>query len=181
MSSQIFEAYQIVGAEHQNRLLAIVRSDASTALFSFNVSNYPPINLSDLHIDKVLPINESFLIDSSSGFGVSSYQFQIFSGTDQILYYYYPDSDTCASKDSFERLLRRLIQEYSPDKHGDFEWVEAYKSDDLAYIDISTANNKQPPKNRESKFKEELERRQPEYTIHEPYKVKFIPTTASTH
>lgn len=107
---QIFEAYQIVGGEHQNRLLAIVKSGDSTALFSFNVSNYPPINLSDLHIDSALPINETFLIDSSNGFGISSYQFQIISGTDQILYYYYPDSDTCMSKDSFERLLKRLIQ-----------------------------------------------------------------------
>lgn len=109
-SFQIFEAYQIVGAEHQNRLLAIVKSGSSSALFSFNVSNYPPINLSDLHIESVVPINETFLIDSSSGFGVSSYQFQIFSGNEQVLYYYYPDDDTCRSKEMFERILRKLIQ-----------------------------------------------------------------------
>lgn len=109
-SLQIFEAYQIVGAEHQNRLLAIVRSGMSSALFSFNVSTYPPINLSDLHIESVFKINETFLIDSSSGFGVSSYQFQILSGNEQTLYYYYPDDETCKAKMSFERILRKLIQ-----------------------------------------------------------------------
>lgn len=107
---QIFETYQIVGAEHQNRLLAIVRSGNSSALFAFHVSNYPPINLSDLHIGLVLPINETFLIDSSSGYGISSYQFQIFSGKEQILYYYYPDEETCKSKEIFEKLLKKLIQ-----------------------------------------------------------------------
>lgn len=107
---QIFEAYQIVGAEHQNRLLAIVRSVHSTALFSFNVSNYPPINLSDLHIESVVPINGTLFIDSSSGFGVSSHQFQIISGIEQTLYYYYPDDETCRSKEIFEKLLKKLIQ-----------------------------------------------------------------------
>lgn len=64
-----------------------------------------------------------------------------------------------------------MLLEYSSEKHGDFEWMEAYKSSDLTDIDPNIANNKQPPKNRESKFKEELERRKPEYTIHEPYKI----------
>lgn len=63
------------------------------------------------------------------------------------------------------------ILEYSTEKHGDFEWLEAYKSSDLTDIDLNIALNKLPPKNRESKFREELERRKPEYTIHEPYKI----------
>jgi hypothetical protein len=70
----------------------------------------PPINLSDLHIDSVFPINETFLIDSSSGFGISTHQFQILSGKDQILYYYYPDDETCRSKDVFVKILKKLIQ-----------------------------------------------------------------------
>lgn len=100
----------MVGAEHQNRLLAIVKSGTSSAFFSFSVSTYPPINLSDLHIDKVIAINETFLIDSSSGFGISSHQFQILSGNEQTLYYYYPDEETCKAKANFERILRKLIQ-----------------------------------------------------------------------
>lgn len=109
-SLKIFEAYQVVGAEHQNRLLAIVKSGDSSALFSFNVSVYPPINLSDLNIESVVPINETFLIDSSSGFGISSHQFQILSGSEQTIYYYYPDADTCTSKANLERVLKKLIQ-----------------------------------------------------------------------
>lgn len=100
----------MVGAEHQNRLLAIVKSGNSSALFSFNVLSNPPINLSDLHIDAVFPINETFLIDNSSGYGISTHQFQILSGNEHILYYYYPDDDTCRSKESFVRILKKLIQ-----------------------------------------------------------------------
>ena len=68
-------------------------------------------------------------------------------------------------------LQLNFILEYSIEKHGDFEWLEAYKSSDLTDIDLNIALNKFPPKNRESKFREELERRKPEYTIHEPYKI----------
>lgn len=106
---QIFEAYQVVGAEHQNRLLAIVKSGDSSALFSFNVSTYPPVGLSDLGIETVTPINDTFLIDSS-GYGVSSHQFQIISGNEQTVYYYWPDDETCKNKSNFERILKRLIQ-----------------------------------------------------------------------
>jgi Type II inositol 1,4,5-trisphosphate 5-phosphatase PH domain len=100
----------VVGAEHQNRILAIVRSGSSSALFAFNVSTYPPVNLSDLQIDSIAPINESFLIDSSCGYGISSHQFQILTGSEQILYYYYPDEETCRSKANLERVLKKLIQ-----------------------------------------------------------------------
>ena len=105
------EAYQIVGAEHQNRILAIVKSGGnSSALFSFNVANYPPINLSDLKINSVLAVNENFLIDTTSSSGVSSHQFQISSGNETHIYFYYPDEDTLRSKENFVRILRKLIQ-----------------------------------------------------------------------
>ncbi|KAL7033635.1 hypothetical protein ACKWTF_007654 [Chironomus riparius] len=167
----ILEAYQIVGAEHQNRILAVVKSGSSSALFSFDCYNYPPINLSDLHITSVLPINETFLIDNSTaGYGVSSHQFQIMSGNENLTYYYYPDEETLRSKEVFEKILKRLIQEYT-EENGDFSWLQAYKSSDFTEIDYNIASNKFPPKNRESKFREELERRKPEYTMYEPYKV----------
>ncbi|KAG5681858.1 hypothetical protein PVAND_011265 [Polypedilum vanderplanki] len=163
----IFEAYQIVGAEHQNRVLVVVKSGNSSALFSFAIANYPPINLSDLHINAVLPINETFIIDNRPGSGISSHQFQILSGNETFTYYYYPDHN----KEQFDKVLRKLIQEYSEENHGNFMWLDAYKSSDLSEIDLDIATNKLPPKNRESKFREELERRKPEYTIYEPYKI----------
>jgi Type II inositol 1,4,5-trisphosphate 5-phosphatase PH domain len=107
---QTFEAYQVIGAEHQNRLLAIVKSGNSSALFSFNVSNYPPVSISDFNIDSIFPIDETFLIDNGSGYGISTHQFQILTGSEQILYYYYPDQDTCRSKEIFEKTLKKLIQ-----------------------------------------------------------------------
>lgn len=100
----------MVGAEHQNRLLVIVKCGGSSALFSFNVSTNPPINLSDLHIASVWPINETFTVDSSSGYGVSTHQFVIIAGKEQVLFYYYPDDETCRHKANFERVLRKLIQ-----------------------------------------------------------------------
>lgn len=87
-----------------------MKSGNSSALFSFNVSTYPPNHLSDLQIDAVFPINETFLIDNSSGYGISTHQFQILTGSEQILYYYYPDEDTSRSKEVFERILKKLIQ-----------------------------------------------------------------------
>lgn len=63
------------------------------------------------------------------------------------------------------------VLEFSDEKRGDFEWIQAYKSSDLSEVHPGIAQNKFPPKNRESKFREELERRKPEYTIHEPYKI----------
>lgn len=68
-------------------------------------------------------------------------------------------------------MFHLLFLEYSVERNGSFQWLEAYKSSDLTEIDVNIALNKFPPKNRESKFREELERRKPEYTIHEPYKV----------
>lgn len=49
--------------------------------------------------------------------------------------------------------------------------MEPYRSKNESEIDVNIALNKYPPKNRESKFKEELERRKPEYTFYEPYKI----------
>lgn len=51
-----------------------------------------------------------------------------------------------------------------------FDWLEIYKRADMMDINPQISNNKLPPKNRESKFREELDRRKPEYTMHEPYK-----------
>jgi hypothetical protein len=92
--------------------LAVVKSSGrSSALFSFNVANYPPINLSDLKISSVLPIDETFLIDvSAATSGVSSHQFQILGGNESHTYFYYPDESTLRSKDNFVRILRKLIQ-----------------------------------------------------------------------
>lgn len=104
------ETYQIVGAEHQNRLLAIVQSGNSSALFSFNLSNNPPKIFSDITVNDVFPINGTFFIDSNSGIGISSHQFTILSENVQSTYYFYPNEETFQSKVVFDKILKRLIQ-----------------------------------------------------------------------
>lgn len=61
-------------------------------------------------MNDICPVNETFLIDNSTGSGVSSHQFQILSGRNVLTYYYYPDSNTIRGKESFDRILRKLIQ-----------------------------------------------------------------------
>lgn len=68
-------------------------------------------------------------------------------------------------------MLIKSFLEYSTENNGNHQWLDSYKSSDLTEIDYNIASNKLPPKNRESKFKEELERRRPEYTMYEPYKI----------
>lgn len=111
MFRQILEAYQIVGPEHQNRLLAIVQSGKSSALFSFNLFTSPPKNFSDITVNDVFPINGTFFIDvNSSTFGISSHQFQILSENIQSTFFYYPDDEICRNKEIFDKILKRLIQ-----------------------------------------------------------------------
>lgn len=89
-----------------------------------------------------------------------------------VNFYYYPDEITCRAKKNFEGIVQRLIQEHDDRQSYDFEWLEYYKREDLfAEIDPNVAGGKVLPKNRESKFREELERRKNEYTVHEPYKI----------
>lgn len=91
--------------------MAIVKSNNSSALFSFNVANYPPVNLSDLKINSVLAIDETFLIDiTANSSAISSHQFQILSGNESHTYFYYPDDATLRSRDNFVRILQKLIQ-----------------------------------------------------------------------
>lgn len=62
-----------------------------------------------------------------------------------------------------------MFAEYEADQ-SNFKWLDYYKRVDLTEIDPNIAVGRAPPKNRESKFREELERRKREYTTHEPYK-----------
>lgn len=47
---------------------------------------------------------------------------------------------------------------------SNFGWLSYYKREDLFAIDRHFADGSATPKNRESKFKEELEKRRHEYT-----------------
>lgn len=71
---QICESYQIIGSEYKNRLLALVECNNSYGLFSFAASKWPPELFSDLTIDCVYPLNESFKLDTSKQFHILLYK-----------------------------------------------------------------------------------------------------------
>ncbi|KAL9704058.1 hypothetical protein quinque_007576 [Culex quinquefasciatus] len=177
----IFEAYQIVGAKHQNRLLVVVSSNYTSALFAFSIARYPPESISDLTVVVVYPIDESFWLNSESGAAgsISSHQFTIFSQNEPTVYYYQATPDTLSSRDNFISKLKELVSAYKSASSQaaaasfplDFKWLDYYKRADLQAIDRNIADGSQPPKTRDSKFKEELDRRRHEYIVYGPYKV----------
>lgn len=177
----IFEAYQIVGSRHQNRLLVIVSSSHTSALFAFSLTRYPPESISDLTVVAVHPINESFWLntESSAAGSISSHQFTIYSQNEPTVYYYQATPDVVTSKDNFFSKLNDMISSYkrvstqaaSVSSVLDFGWLDYYKRADMLAIDRSIADGSQAPKTRDSKFKEELDRRRHEYITYGPYKV----------
>ncbi|XP_055534757.1 inositol polyphosphate 5-phosphatase OCRL [Wyeomyia smithii] len=177
----IFEGYQIVGNKHQNRLLVIVSSDFTSALFAFSINCYPPKSISDLTVAAVYPINETFWVNPESGStgSISSHQFTIFLQNEPTVYYYQATSEVSASKDNFIGKLKEQIANFKSASTQaaaasyplSFKWLDYYKRADMRAIDRSIADGSQAPKTRDSKFKEELDRRRHEYIVCEPYKI----------
>ncbi|XP_029712812.1 inositol polyphosphate 5-phosphatase OCRL [Aedes albopictus] len=177
----IFEVYQIIGSKHQNQLLVIVSSNYTSALFAFSISRYPPESISDLTVVAVYAIDDSFWINPESGGhgSISSHQFTIFSHNEPTVYYYQATPDAIASRDNFIGKLKTLISTFKSASSQaatvsfplDFTWLDYYKRADMLLIDRSIAEGSQAPKSRDSKFKEELERRRHEYIVYEPYKI----------
>lgn len=105
-SLQIFEAFKTVDGKEENRLFAIVKSGNSTAVFVFSFSNYPPITLNDLRIESVEPVHDKLSIIGDVG----AFQFQLVNDCNASLYHYSSGDETRRSKETFERLLKKLTQ-----------------------------------------------------------------------
>lgn len=106
---------------------------------------------------------------------MSQCQFKLSSTFGQAIYYYYP----CSSSPSFKEFahfekdiaLAKSVKLAQPN----FQWLEAYQREDLLAIDRSIADGSVTLKKRESKFREELEKREHEYIIFKKYRlVPFI-------
>lgn len=86
------------------------------------------------------------------------------------MYYYYPYSSSPSFKEfsHFERdiALAKSVKLTQPN----FQWLEAYQREDLLAIDRSIADGSVTLKKRESKFREELEKREHEYIIHKKFR-----------
>lgn len=62
---QLCECYQISDGEHKNRLLVLVGSSGTFALFALAATNWPPEFISDLHVAQVYRVDEKFSIETS--------------------------------------------------------------------------------------------------------------------
>ncbi|XP_059618948.1 type II inositol 1,4,5-trisphosphate 5-phosphatase [Phlebotomus argentipes] len=167
----IFEAYQLIGYEQQNRLLALVRCHNSYAVFSFALSMCPPTTFVDLTVENFFPIDQDFRIDAPSG-GISKLQFRISTKSGQNVFYYYPCQTYILYKyDYFQNDI--LAAKYAFNEHPeamDFAWLDSYRREDLSAIDRSIADGRATLKKRESKFREELEKREHEFIVYEPHR-----------
>lgn len=61
---QICECYKISDGEHKNRLLVLVGSSGTHALFVIATTNWPPEFFSDLHVAEVYRVDERFSIET---------------------------------------------------------------------------------------------------------------------
>lgn len=68
----MFKAYQITigDGEHENRLLVLINNvqNNTYALFSFGVNQkkWPPTAISDLYVDQVFAINQTFQLNGTT-------------------------------------------------------------------------------------------------------------------
>ncbi|XP_055684041.1 inositol polyphosphate 5-phosphatase OCRL [Lutzomyia longipalpis] len=167
----IFEAYQLIGYEQQNRLLALVRCHNSYAVFSFALSTCPPETFVDLTVENFFPIDGDFRIDAPTA-GISKLQFRITTTTGQHLFYYYPcQTYIHYTWEYFQNdILAAQIAFNEHPEEGNFSWLEAFRREDLSAIDRNIAHGRATLKKRESKFREELEKREHEFIMYEPYR-----------
>ncbi|XP_055597166.1 inositol polyphosphate 5-phosphatase OCRL-like [Uranotaenia lowii] len=165
----IFEGYQIDDNKHQDRLLAVVSSYNSSALFIFSIAQYPPKCISDLTIVNVYPIDETFGVntDSATVSSISGEKLTIISQNEPTVFYHQACPDTVASREYFITKLKQLtvdfknISSQAGSSNGtlDFKWVDSYKR-------TETGNDR--PLSINSMIKEELERRRSEYIVYKP-------------
>lgn len=166
---QFFEAYQLVREEHQSRLLVLVHRNNAVALFSCALNNNPPISFVDLAVSKLFAVDGNFTVKHTP----AQYEFRVTNAVDSAMYYYYPYGTPGAS--SFESFLNDIrAAEIAYQEHAaslNFGWLEQYKRSDQTAINPSIADGRMTLTKRESKFQEELERREAEYMNYLPLNI----------
>lgn len=166
---QLFEAYQLVREEHQSRLMVLVHRNNAFALFSCSLSRNPPQSFVDLAVDKYFAIDGTFRLSQIP----NSLQFKITTELESAMFYYYPYTTYCnASFDAFLADVRAAEVNYQEHAERlDFAWLSQYKRVDQTAIDPSIADGRMTLTRRESKFQEELERREDEYMTYMPLNI----------
>lgn len=166
---QIFETYQLLREEHQDRLMVLVHRNNAVALFSCALNRYPPESFVDVAVAQLFAIDGNFRVEPIP----TALQFKITTAVDSAMYYYYPYSTHCST--TFEAFLgdiRAAELSYQENAQSlDFAWLEPYRRVDQTAINPSIADGRTLLTERESKFQEELERRKDEYMNYLPLNI----------
>lgn len=73
--------------------------------------------------------------------------------------------------DNIKDIQQQLQQKFTSTDESLFYWLDTYKHKDLLVIDRSIADGSSSLKQRESKFREELEKRESQYIIYKNYRI----------
>ncbi|KAH8259069.1 hypothetical protein KR038_005793 [Drosophila bunnanda] len=148
----IFDAYQIIGHEYTNRLLALVSSASggTFAIIAFSYLRTPPLtSVNELIINKVFAIDSSFQIRQDYQGSINTQQFDLSTAEDGPVKYYYFPSETSNYEEFHARIIscKTSMAQYDPEAVLNFRWLNDYRQI--------------------GEVKQELKKRESEYIVYE--------------
>lgn len=159
--------------ENLNRLLVLVESNGTFAIFSLALQQLPPNSESEISINAIYSVNSFFSINTEIK---NSMRFDIVTLSESHTYYYYPIPSIFKSDfDSFHKQVISAQEDFKRRQEEDassnsFSWLNEYKVDtDFIAIDLKAANGTRPLIKGVSKFQEELKKREAEYITFQDY------------
>uniref|UniRef100_T1GZM9 INPP5B PH domain-containing protein n=1 Tax=Megaselia scalaris TaxID=36166 RepID=T1GZM9_MEGSC len=156
----VFESYMTTNNENLNRLLVLVESNGTFAIFSLALQQLPPNSESEISINAIYSVNSFFSINTEIK---NSMRFDIVTLSESHTYYYYPIPSIFKSDfDSFHKQVISAQEDFKRRQEEDassnsFSWLNEYKVDtDFIAIDLKAANGTRPLIKGVSKFQEDL-------------------------
>lgn len=112
MHFQVLHAYQRIGVETSNRILALVATQDSYAVFSFALACDKPRTFSDLVVDNIFPIDKGFRMESEVRNTISVLGFSLSSSQSARKSTFYPSHPDDADEYTSFKLLVDDIFDY---------------------------------------------------------------------
>lgn len=149
----------------------LVHRNNAVALFSCALNKNPPDSFVDLTISSLFAIDGTFRLEPIP----NNLQFKITTSVESsgAMFYYYPYGTLCTTTfESFLGDLRAAELHYQEHAQNlEYGWLEQYRRVDQTAINPSIADGRLTLTKRESKFQEELERREDEYMTYLPLNI----------
>ncbi|KAH8276379.1 hypothetical protein KR026_009108 [Drosophila bipectinata] len=151
----IFESYQLKGPEYVTRLLVLVSSESggTYAIVAFSCQRTPISSVNELVISKVFAIDDQFKFRQDDKSSIAAQQFDLFSGEEgPIKYYYYP-SETANFEEFYAKVVncQALMTANHLDTVLNFRWLNDYRQI--------------------GEVKQELKKRESEYMIYQDTRI----------